>query len=112
MSLSPIVAVAPAPSTSRPLNRDLANPVSRKRGRAAPANSPPKRSRTLSSQSLFFAERREAEQKLADAATLANVRDNHLRAAAAWDVLANRSVKGDRLRAEEQRRKEEIAATA
>lgn len=66
----------------------------------------------MSSQSLFFAERGDAERRLAEAATLANVRDNHLRAAAAWDVLAARSVKGDRLRAEEQRRKEEIAATA
>lgn len=63
----------------------------------------------MSSQSLFFAERRDAEQKLAEASALANVRDNHLRAAAAWDVLASRSVKGDRLRAEEQRRKDEIA---
>ena len=66
----------------------------------------------MSSQSLFFAERRDAEQKLADGASLANVRDNHLRAAAAWDVLASRSVKGDRLRAEEQRRKEENGLTA
>ena len=66
----------------------------------------------MSSQSLFFAERRDAEQKLADNATLANVRENHLRAAAAWDALANRSVKGDRLRAEEQRRRDEIATIA
>ena len=63
----------------------------------------------MSSQSLFFAERRDAEQALADGATLANVRDNHLRAAAAWDVLASRSVKSDRMRADEQRRKDEQA---
>jgi len=66
----------------------------------------------LSSQSLFFSERRDAEYKLADSATLANVRENHLRAAAAWDVLAARSVRGDRLRAEEQKRKEEQGLTA
>ena len=64
----------------------------------------------MSSQTLFFTERRDAEQKLADAATLANVRDNHLRAAAAWDVLASRAIRGDRLRAEEQRRKDEASA--
>jgi hypothetical protein len=69
----------------------------------------PKRRRTLSSQSLFFAERRDAERQLAEESALANVRDNHLRAAAAWDVLASRSVRGDRLRAEEQRRKEEAS---
>ena len=66
----------------------------------------------MSSQSLFFSERRDAEIKLAEAATLANVRDNHLRAAAAWDVLAARSVRGDRLREEEQKRKEEQGLSA
>ncbi|HEY0629086.1 MAG TPA: hypothetical protein VGD23_07135 [Sphingomicrobium sp.] len=34
-----------------------------------------------------------------------NVKDNHLRAAEAWDVLAARSDKSDRLRAEEALRK-------
>lgn len=66
----------------------------------------------MSSQSLFFSERRDAEIELANAATLANVRDNHLRAAAAWDVLAARSVRGDRLRVEEQKRKDEQGLTA
>jgi len=66
----------------------------------------------MSSQSLFFSERRDAEVKLADAATLANVRDNHLRAAAAWYVLAARSLRGDRLRVEEQKRKDESGLTA
>jgi hypothetical protein len=40
------------------------------------------------------------------------VRDNHLRAAAAWDVLASRAVRGDRLREEEQRRKAESGLSA
>jgi hypothetical protein len=65
---------------------------------------------TMSSQSLFFAERCDTERKLAEDATLTNVRENHLRAAAAWEALASRSVKGDRLRAEEQRRKDETSA--
>jgi hypothetical protein len=50
--------------------------------------------------------------RLAEQAGLANVRENHLRAAAAWDVLAARAVRGDRLREEEQRRKAESGLTA
>ena len=62
----------------------------------------------MTSQTLFFAQRRDAEQALADAAALANVRDNHLRAAAAWDALAARAERGDRLREADQRRKDEV----
>lgn len=63
----------------------------------------------MSSQTLFFTERGDAERALADAAALANVRENHLRAAAAWDALADRASRSDRLRADEIRRKEERA---
>ena len=60
-----------------------------------------------SNQSTFYLARADEERTKADAASLANVRDNHLRAAAAWDMLAARSVKSDRLREEEDRRKAE-----
>jgi hypothetical protein len=40
-----------------------------------------------------------------DEATLQNVRDNQLRAAAAWDVLADRSDKADQSRAAEALKK-------
>ena len=61
-----------------------------------------------SNQSSFYLTRADEERTKADAASLANVRDGHLRAAAAWDMLAARSVKSDRLREEEERRKSEV----
>jgi hypothetical protein len=61
-----------------------------------------------SNQSSFYLNRADEERTKADAAQLANVRDGHLRAAAAWDLLAARSVKSDRLREEEERRKSEV----
>ena len=61
-----------------------------------------------SNQSSFYIARADEERSKADAAGLANVRDNHLRAAAAWDLLAARSVRSDRLREEEERRKSEV----
>jgi hypothetical protein len=64
----------------------------------------------MSNQSDFYIARAEHERAAAAQASLANVRDNHLRAAAAWDVLAARSLKSDRLRVEEERRKAEIKA--
>ena len=42
----------------------------------------------MSSQSDFYVARAEHERAAAAKADLVNVRDNHLRAAAAWDVLA------------------------
>ena len=50
--------------------------------------------------------RRRARQ--GDGSNLDNVRDGHLRAAAAWDALAARSLKADRMRAEEELRKSEV----
>ena len=66
----------------------------------------------MSAQTEFLLGRAALERDLADAADLANVRDNHLRAAAAWDRLAARSQNSDRLRAEEERRKAEMSAPA
>ena len=64
----------------------------------------------MSNQSEFYVARAEIERTAAAKAQLANVRDNHLRAAAAWDVLAARSLKADRMRAAEEERKAEIKA--
>jgi hypothetical protein len=65
----------------------------------------------MSTQSEFLLARAANERALAEGAKLANVRDGHLRAAEAWDRLAARSVKSDQLRAEELKRKAEIAAS-
>ena len=62
----------------------------------------------MSIQSNFYQTRAEEERTKAEGSTLANVRDGHLRAAAAWDALAARSMKADRMRAEEERRKSEV----
>jgi len=64
----------------------------------------------MSHQSEFYLARASEERVKANAANLANVRDGHLRAAAAWDALASRSVKADRMREEEERRKAEVKA--
>lgn len=64
----------------------------------------------MSTQSDFYLNRAAAERELADASALNNVREGHLRAAAAWDLLASRSVKGDRMRAEEEKRKAAVRA--
>lgn len=62
--------------------------------------------KALMSTSADFYHARAAEARAdADQATLANVRDRCLRAAAAWDVMAARATRGDRLRAEEAERK-------
>ncbi len=64
----------------------------------------------MSHQSEFYLARASEERVKADAAKLNNVREGHLRAAAAWDALASRSVKADRMREEEERRKAEVKA--
>ena len=64
----------------------------------------------MSHQSEFYLARASEERVKADAAKLTNVREGHLRAAAAWDALASRSVKADRMREEEERRKAEVKA--
>ena len=62
----------------------------------------------LSTQSTFYQARAAEERDKATGSNLDNVRDGHLRAAAAWDALAARSLKADRMRAEEELRKSEV----
>ena len=64
----------------------------------------------MSQQSSFYLARAAEERAKSAACDLANVRDGHLRAAAAWDALAARSVKADRMREAEEIRKAEIKA--
>lgn len=66
----------------------------------------------MSNQTDFLLERVAEEEKLAKAASLDNVRDNHLRAAEAWRRLAERSVRGDVLKAQDAERKAERDALA
>ena len=56
----------------------------------------------MSQQSTFYLARAAEERAKSQASSLANVRDGHLRAAAAWDALAARSVKADRMREAEE----------
>ena len=62
----------------------------------------------MSTQSTFYQTRASEERDKAQGSSLDNVRDGHLRAAAAWDALAARSLKADRMRAEEEVRKSEV----
>ena len=64
------------------------------------------------SQHDFYAAR--AAEALADAesATLANVRDRCLRAAAAWDAMAARAHRGDAMRARQEADKRALAEAA
>ena len=58
-----------------------------------------------SNTTLFYHAQADAARARSDEATLQNVKDNQLRAAAAWDALAARAGKADQLRAEEASRK-------
>ena len=58
-----------------------------------------------SNMTLFYQSQADAARARCDQATLQNVKDNQLRAAAAWDALAARSEKSDQLRAAEAVRK-------
>ena len=62
----------------------------------------------MSIQSNFYQTRAAEERDKAVGSNLDNVRQGHLRAAAAWDALAARSLKADHMRAEEERRKSEV----
>jgi len=53
----------------------------------------------------FYAERAADARRDADAASLDNVRDRHLRAAAAWDAMALRQARVTHMRAETDARK-------
>ena len=64
----------------------------------------------MSTHHEFYLERAAAARRDADAANLANVRDRCLRAAAAWDEMASRAARTDRLRAESEARKALVLA--
>ena len=53
----------------------------------------------------FYQDRASHARGEAEAASLDNVRDRHLRAAEAWDVLATRRARTNRLRVETDARK-------
>lgn len=58
---------------------------------------------------LFYRAQADAARARSDEAALQNVKDNQLRAAEAWDMLAARSDKSDRLRAAEALKKSQQA---
>ena len=59
----------------------------------------------MSTHHEFYLERATAARRDADEATLANVRDRCLRAAAAWEEMAARAARTERMRAETEARK-------
>lgn len=63
----------------------------------------------MSQQTDFFLARATEEARLADQADLLNVKNGHLRAQAAWTKLAERSARGDALRASDAERKADLA---
>ena len=56
-------------------------------------------------QTAFYQSQADEARARSDAASLQNVKDSQLRAAEAWDALAARSRKSDRLRIDEAQRK-------
>lgn len=66
----------------------------------------------MSTHHEFYLERATAARRDADAATLTNVRDRCLRAAAAWDEMAARAARTERMRAEAEAKKALEAAQA
>ena len=63
----------------------------------------------MSAQSEFYNARAADARADADAATLDNVRDRCLRAAAAWDAMAARAHRGDAMRARQEADKRALA---
>ena len=66
----------------------------------------------MSTHHEFYLERAAAARRDAQEATLANVRDRCLRAAAAWEEMAARAARTERMRAETEARKATEAAMA
>jgi hypothetical protein len=66
----------------------------------------------MSTHHEFYVERAAAARRDAEAANLANVRDRCLRAAAAWEAMAARAARTERMRAETEARKALEAASA
>jgi hypothetical protein len=59
----------------------------------------------MSATQKFYSDRAAQARRDAEAAALDNVRDRHLRAAAAWDVMAARLLRTEKMRAETEVRK-------
>ena len=59
----------------------------------------------MSTHHEFYLERAAASRRDAEEATLANVRDRCMRAAAAWEEMAARAARTERMRAETEARK-------
>lgn len=59
----------------------------------------------MSTNADFYRARAAEARRDAEASGLANVRDRCLRAAEAWEVMADRAIRTDRLRAEQEARK-------
>lgn len=59
----------------------------------------------MSATQKFYCDRAAQARRDADSAGLDNVRDRHLRAAAAWDVMAARLLRTEKMRAETETRK-------
>ena len=66
----------------------------------------------MSTHHQFYLDRAADARRDADAATLSNVRDRCLRAAAAWDDMANRVARTERMRAETEAKKAAEAQAA
>ena len=66
----------------------------------------------MSSQLEFYRARAAEARADAEAATLFNVRERCLRAAAAWDAMAARAHRGDTMRARQEADKRALAEAA
>jgi hypothetical protein len=66
----------------------------------------------MSTHHEFYLERAAAARRDASEANLDNVRDRCLRAAAAWDEMASRAARTERMRAETEAKKAMEAAAA
>ena len=66
----------------------------------------------MSTHHQFYLDRAADARRDADAATLNNVRERCLRAAAAWDDMANRVARTERMRAETEAKKAAAALAA
>ena len=62
----------------------------------------------MSNQTNFYRERAAEARGRADDTELSNVKESHIRSATAWEMLASRSEKSDRLREAELVRKAEM----
>ena len=66
----------------------------------------------MSIQSNFYQTRAEEERTKAEGSTLANVRDGHLRAAAAWQAMADKLERAETARAEREEAVAKLRAAA